>query len=231
MSQLLAPDDYAALRLPEQWIEEIMQETECKWLVEQTKDCRSILDLGFGNGITCRAFAEAGRQVTMVDGSVEFCAEASMIPGVQAVHSMFEDYTPVGRFDCVIASFVLEHIPEPRKLLARARKWSNRLIVVVGNANSYHRQLAVKMGLQQRLDSLSQRDIAVGHYFVYSRQGIYNDLLATGWIPHSERGIMLKPLPNSILQTLDPRVIRAMCELDVPPDVAANVGIVCRSES
>lgn len=231
MNQLLAPDDYARLNLQDMWLENLMQEVECKWLVEQTKDCNRVLDMGYGEGLTCTALAEAGRQVTMVDGSVEFCAEASLIPGVQAVHSMFEDYTPVGRFDCVIASFVLEHIPEPRKLLERARQWSNRLIVVVGNAKSYHRQLALKMGLQPRLDSLSQRDIAVGHYFVYSRQHIYNDLLATGWIPQIERGIMFKPLPNSILQTLDPRVIRAMCELDVPPDVAANVGIVCRGES
>ena len=47
---------------------------------------------------------------------------------------MFEDYTPPERFDCVIASFILEHVADPVALLKRIHGWTYRLIVVVGNA-------------------------------------------------------------------------------------------------
>lgn len=223
----MTPDEYAGLRLPEQWIEDIMQETEAAWILEQLKNCSTVLDLGWGSGIVARALAAAGKQVTVVDGAADFCAEAARVPGVQAIHSLFEDFQPVGRYDCVIASFILEHVQRPRDLLGRVRKWTDQLIVVAGNANSYHRQLAVQMGLQPTLETLSARDVAVGHHFVYDRQRLYNDVLYAGWVPVKERGLMFKPLPNGLLQTLDPKVIRAMCELDVPPEVAANVGLVC----
>lgn len=225
--QLLAPDAYAALQLHDQWIERAMQERECEWLIEHTDGCKYVLDLGYGDGMTCKALAGHGRFVTMVDGSIDFFAEASYIPRVQAVHSMFEDYEPVGKFDCVIASFILEHIADPVGLLTRARKWADKLIVVVGNANSYHRQIAVRMGLQPHLDSLSARDITVGHRIVYSRHMIYDHLLQADWTPVSERGLGLKVLPNAMLSKLDPAIVKTMMQMEVDPEVAANLVISC----
>lgn len=226
--QLLAPDAYAALRLPDQWIEDECQQHEAQWLLKATGDSYRILDLGYGSGIVVKALAEAGRHVTLVDGAIDFVQQAAQIKGVQAVHSMFEDFAPVGKFDCVIASFVLEHVQEPTKLLMRCKEWADKLIVVIGNANSYHRQLAVQMGLQPRLDTLSGRDIAVGHYRVYSLESIDRELKRAGWKPTDWHGIMLKVLPNSMMAHFDPRLIRAMCEIPVPLQSAANIGIVCR---
>ncbi len=142
---------------------------------------------------------------------------------------MFEDFNPgAQRYDCIIASFVLEHMLDPLPLLSKMRLWSNRLIVVVGNANSYHRQLAVQMGLQPALETLSERDKAVGHYRVYDWTSIYAVLREAEWLPAATKGLMLKPFPNSMLKDLPMPVIEALCEYPVPTNIAANMGIVCR---
>ena len=227
MDQLLHPEAYAALKLPDQWIEDCMQEYEAAYIVEQTKDCRSVLDLGWGSGLVAHALFNADRGVEVVDGSTEFCQQA-WNAGMIAHHSMFEDFQPIGRYDTVIASFILEHVADPVKLLMRARNWADRIIVVVGNANSYHRQLAVKMGLQERLDTLSDRDRLVGHYRVYSLTTIINDLAKSGWMVTRKHGIQFKPLPNSMMTDFDPKLIRAMCEIDVPVECAANLILEAR---
>lgn len=227
--QALSPDEYAKLALPDQWIEDMMQEIEARWLIEQTQGCASVLELGFGSGIVTKALANAGRRVTVVDGSAELIAECSTIPCVVSVRSMFEDYEPKENFDCVIASFILEHVEDPVALLKRVRGWTEKLIVVIGNAESWHRRIAVQMGLQARLDSLSERDRIVGHHRVYDEAGIVGELVKAGWHPKVPyKGLMFKPLPNSMLAQLDRNLIRAMCEVEVFSTMAANVGIVCR---
>ena len=222
--QKLSPDGYAALALPDQFIEDVMQETEARWLIAQTVDCRRILDLGWGSGIVAKALHAAGRDVCVVEGSAANCKLAREA-GIPVVHSLFEKFDSYRDFDCVIASFILEHVADPVALLKRCREWAPRLIVVVGNANSYHRRLAVAMGLQPRTDTLSARDEAVGHYCVFDRYSIGGLLSDAGWRWMHHRGIMLKPLPNAMMTHFDERLIRAMCEADVEPKDAANIAI------
>ena len=226
MTQKLSPDGYAALALPDQFIEDVMQETEARWLVEQTAAYPRILDLGWGSGIVAKALHAAGRDVLVVEGSEANC-KAARAAGIPVVKALFEDYTPAPDFDCVIASFVLEHVADPVALLKRCAEWAPRLIVVIGNANSYHRRLAVAMGLQPRTDTLSARDHAVGHYCVYDRHTIAEQLAEAGWRWMHHRGIMLKPLPNAMMTHFDERLIRAMCDIEIAPQDAANIGIVC----
>ena len=226
MNQKLSPDSYAALALPDQFIEDVIQETEARWLVEQTRDAPRILDLGWGSGIVAKALHAAGRDVMCVEGSKAACKEARDA-GIPVIHSLFENFKAADDFDCVVASFVLEHVADPVALLKRCREWAPRLIVVVGNANSYHRRLAVAMGLQPRTDTLSARDHAVGHYCVYDRHTIAEQLAEAGWRWMHHRGIMLKPLPNAMMTHFDERLIRAMCEIEIAPQDAANIGIVC----
>lgn len=203
-----------------------MQETEARWLVEQTAKTPRVLELGWGSGIVARALADVGRNVCVVEGAEESCNAAERL-GIRADRSMFETYEPLREFDCVIASFVLEHVADPVALLKRMTAWAPKLIAVVGNAESWHRRLAVKMGLQPALDTLSPRDHAVGHYRVYSLQSIEDALRDAGWQWTHQRGIMLKPLPNAMMQHFDERLIRAMCEVEVAPWEAANIGLCC----
>lgn len=228
--QKLHPDKYAdaALTLPDTWIEDTMQHVaEVPWLLAQLADCADVIELGWGSGIVARALGAAGKHVRMVDGAKAACAEAQACAGVYPVRALFEDYEPPIPVDCVIASFVLEHVADPVALLKRARSWAPRLIAVIGNAESWHRRLAVQMQLQPRLDTLSPRDHAVGHYCVYDRHSIAAQLGDAGWRIKTMHGMQFKPLPNAMMQHFDERLLRAMCEVAVRPEDAANIGIVC----
>ncbi len=224
--QKVSPDSYAALALPDQWLEDVMQEYEARWICEQTADCRNVIDLGWGSGIVARALRDAGRAVLVVEGSEQNC-RAARAAHIACVQELFEEFEPDGRYDCTIASFVLEHVADPIALLKRAHGWTERLVVVVGNAASWHRRLAVQMGLQPTLETLSARDHAVGHYLVYDHRGIQAALGASGWRELRSVGLMLKPLPNAMMAHFDERLIRAMCEVKVPLSQAANIGICC----
>lgn len=228
MPQRLSPTEYSKLQLSDQWIEDLMQQVEAEWIFSQLSTSRYVLELGYGAGIITRDLIAGKKEVFVVDGSREFCDRAHR-DGASVSHSMFEDFNlgDARKFDAVIASFVLEHVEDPVVLLEKCHQWADRLIVVAGNANSYHRQLAVKMGLQPTIYSLSQRDHQVGHHRVYDWAILCSHLHVAGWSPVTWKGIMLKPLPNSMLAKFDPALIQAMCELDVPFEAAANMAVVC----
>lgn len=228
--QKIEPKDYAAaaLSLPDVWIEDVLQKhAEVPWLIGATKDCHTVLELGWGSGIVARALKDAGRVVRVVDGAEQFCNDAQAA-GIEATHAMFEDFSMLGQeSDCTVASFILEHVADPMTLLKRARAWAPRLIVVVANAESWHRRLAVKMGLQPQLGTLSPRDHAVGHYRVYTPREIEVDLGIAGWAIRERKGLVFKPLPNAITQTLDWKLVQAMAEIEVDYADAGVLGLVC----
>src|SRR5690349_5990001 len=117
--QKLSPDDYAGLKLPDQWIEDLMQEREVALLLERLKDCSSVIELGWGSGIVAKALKAAGKDVVVVEGSAENCAKAREA-GITAYHALFENFMTGVQADAVIASFVLEHVEDPVALLKRA---------------------------------------------------------------------------------------------------------------
>lgn len=224
---MISPDAYAQLQLPDQWLEDAMQEIESLWILEHTKQYSKVLELGWGSGIVARTLKDGGCHVLVVEGSRESCHIASEHHGIVSLQSMFEDFYTTQKYDLVIASFILEHIADPVALLKRARQWSDKLIVVVGNANSYHRQIAVKMGLQKELDSLSERDVTVGHVRVYDPQTIEFDLNDAGWQVVRRRGLGIKCLPNSMLAKLPPEVSKTMVQMEVNPEICANLFLTC----
>lgn len=221
------PSEYASLDLPDQWIEDVMQDYEANWIVSKLSMCNTVLELGYGAGIVTRAMIKAGKKVTTVDGSSKLVIQASQ-DGAIGVCSMFEQVEFQEKFDAVVVSFVLEHLTDPVAVLKKCHEWTNKLIVVIGNANSYHRQLAVNMGLQNTIYDLSERDHKVGHYRVYDLSSVCIDLTDAGWLPklHSIKGFQMKPLPNSMMKEFDLSLIRAMNEIDIPAHVAANIGLV-----
>lgn len=222
--QKLAPDGYAALELPDQWIEDIMQKHEAAWIVDKLRGANTVLELGHGSGIVAAALRDAGKRVTVVEGAADFIGRT---PGVEYIHTLFEDFEPIVKYDCVVASFVLEHVADPVSLLTRISSWSKRLITVVGNANSWHRQVAVEMGLQPALNTLSARDHAVGHHLVYDYTLLDRHLALSGWMVSEKKGLMLKPLNNALMVNLPREVIEGFCRVEVPFKQAANIGCYC----
>ena len=85
-----------------------------------------ILDLGCGCGRDSRAFLDAGRRVTSVDGSPALCRSASKLTGQEVICALFQDYEPEGLYDGIWACASLLHLSR-EDLLSAVRKYAGAL--------------------------------------------------------------------------------------------------------
>ena len=234
----IAKNYHLSGNMPDMFIEAICQEFEIKWLSRHISDEDQVLDLGFGDGLFLKAF-QNHPNFTILEGSkslVEHGQRAARELNSQAhiVHTYFEDYVTADKFDVIIASHVLEHVRDPKKVLSLCKTWlkdNGQIIIIVPNRESLHRRLGVKMGLQHQLDDLSPRDKAVGHLRVYSLESLIKEVEETGFRTLESRGFFTKALSNAQMINLAPEVIQGLCELstNLPAEMGANVGLVCKN--
>jgi 2-polyprenyl-3-methyl-5-hydroxy-6-metoxy-1,4-benzoquinol methylase len=223
--------------VPDMFIENICQEFEFEWIRTEIQEFDKILDLGYGDGLFLK-FLKNHKDLTIIEGSKKLCDKALeqsrlLNSSAEVICTYFEEYEPDKKYDVIIASHVLEHVEDPEILLRKAKNWltpEGKLIVVVPNAESFHRKLGVILKLQKELDDLSPRDHEVGHLRVFTLK-MLNDLMShCGFKVSKERGFFLKVLSNAQMLGLEPRVIEGLCELskDLLPSYGANIGIVAQ---
>lgn len=229
----IATDYHTADNVPDKFIEDALQRHSLDWITEQLAGVEHVLELGYGEGIVTDHLVQIGKQVTQLEGSSILVNKVRERYGdrVRSVHGLFEEFSSDQRFDAVVASHVLEHVDDPVALLTRMREWvrpGGRVVIIVPNSESIHRRLAVLMGLQPHLDSLSTRDVLVGHQRVYSIAGLRRDVEAGGFDVSATRGFFFKPLANSMMLTFDQALIDAMNEIAItmPPEWMSNLGLV-----
>jgi 2-polyprenyl-3-methyl-5-hydroxy-6-metoxy-1,4-benzoquinol methylase len=224
--------------LPDMFIEAICQEFEIKWLSKHISENDHVLDLGLGDGLFLKAFGEHSN-FRILEGSKSLVEHGQRVASeldyrAQIIHTYFEDYVTEDKFDVIIASHVLEHVSDPRKILNLCKTWlknDGKLVIIVPNRESLHRRLGVVMGLQQKLDDLSPRDKAVGHLRVYSIEGLTKEIEEAGFRTLESRGFFTKAISNAQMINLAPEVIQGLCELssNLPAQMGANIGIVCEN--
>jgi len=222
---------YLNTSVPDIAIEESMQLASLPTVLDALRPAERVLEMGYGTGAVTAALIERGLSVEVVEGSEALCAEAAeRHPGLVVHHSLFEDFTPAEPYDGVLCLHVLEHVEHPITMLQAVRSWLKpygTIVVVVPNAESLHRRLAVRMGLQPRLDTLSDRDRLVGHRRVYTRDELHADLWTAGFRLGRCFGYFLKVVPNSMMLEWDPRLIDALSAIseELPPHLLANIGV------
>ncbi len=103
-----------------------------------------------------------------------------------------------------------------------------RILACVPNANSIHRQAAVKMGLLHAVDELNDTDRKIGHRRVYDMARLQQDFTAAGYRIKESGGMWLKPLSNAQLEaTWNEKMIQAFLDLgEEYPDIAAEIYVV-----
>jgi 2-polyprenyl-3-methyl-5-hydroxy-6-metoxy-1,4-benzoquinol methylase len=99
-----------------------------------------LLEIGFGDGSAMRRMADLGWEVQGFDFDRK-CVDLARSRGLEVRSGTFEaqDY-PSDMFDAVVMSHVLEHVPDPRALLAECRrllKPGGRLVSITPNASSW----------------------------------------------------------------------------------------------
>jgi SAM-dependent methyltransferase len=199
------------------------------------------LEFGCCDGYMTSLIAGMVGDLTVVDGSRTFIDLArTRVPGdVHFVHTLFEDYRPEEKFDCVFATYVLEHVSDATGFLSHARGMLNErglLFLVVPNARAMSRQLARHMGLLDDLYALTPNDINHGHRRVYDRVLLDRDIQAAGLTQVAQGGLLLKPLADFQMDRLigdgvlgEPQqegLYRMGLEY---PDLAGSLFSVCRS--
>lgn len=213
-------------------IENLCQEYFIQWLIRQIPEDARVLELGYGDGLVTAALAKAGCTLTLVEGAKILIDRARLKhPEIECVHSLFEEFHASLTYDVILASHVLEHVDDPQAILRLVSSWlkeAGRIIAVVPNRNSLHRQLAVVMGLQPALDSLSKRDLLVGHQRVYSLQTLEQDILAAGLSVIDSCGFFLKVLPNSMMLHYSRDLLRGLNAISatLPKDLLANIAVI-----
>ncbi len=201
------------------------------------------LELGCDDGYMTSLIAPLVTQLSVVDGSRHFIemAKARSLPNVDFTHSLFENFTPTKRFDCIFATYVLEHVHDAVVLLKHIRALlseDGRLFVVVPNARAMSRQLARHMGLLDNLFALTTNDHDHGHRRVYDRALLSRDIASAGLEQVAQGGLLFKPLADFQMNLLMEQKILGSAQIDglyrmglEYPDFAGSMFSICKNPS
>jgi SAM-dependent methyltransferase len=112
---------------------------------------RSILDVGCGDGALGRALKRGGGRVVvgLTHSAAEADVAARSLDKVVVCDLNAFDPAPLGTFDCVVCSHILEHLTAPERLLARLRDCvaaDGMLIVALPNVLHWRQRLEFLRG-------------------------------------------------------------------------------------
>lgn len=202
------------------------------------KDARA-LEIGCFEGESTRLFAECFRDLTVLEASGELIHTArERVPGhVAFVHDAIETAEFAPQFDAIFLVHTLEHLDAPVEAMARIRQWlspTGRFFVVVPNAQAASRQIAVRMGLIDTNNAVTEGERLHGHRCTFSLDTLEHAARSAGLRVHFRGGIMFKPFANFQFDRLiehkiiDQAYIEGCYALGQQyPELTASIYLVC----
>jgi 2-polyprenyl-3-methyl-5-hydroxy-6-metoxy-1,4-benzoquinol methylase len=172
-----------------------------------------VLELGCATGLMSSAIADGTVSVLGVDRSETYLerARARGLPDARFERGDLERLPETAeRFDHVLATNVLHELGDPLAFLraCRARLARGGLVhVTLQNPLSIHRLCALELGLIESLQEVSERGSQWGTRALWSAQELQALAGEAGLRTVAREGIMLKPLANAGMATLDERTI------------------------
>lgn len=209
--------------------------TYCYSLLQRYTKGTTLLELGPAEGVMTEHLVASGKTITVVEGSALFCDNLRQsYPGIDVVHSLFEDFQPSGKFDTIVLGHVLEHVQDPVDVLRRVMTWlapRGCVFAAVPNARSIHRQAAVVMGMLPCEDTLNSSDLHHGHRRVFNPESFRAAFINAGFRVDVFGGYWLKPLSNGQLESdWTPAMLNAFMQLgERYPDIAGEIYVVASS--
>jgi len=193
-----------------------------------------VLEMGFGDDAWTGSVIKKFGRSSIVDASQILLKQAAAKYGkkIQTFNQLFEDFKPSVKFDSIIASFILEHVDDPVLVLKKARTWlkpRGQVIVIVPNANSYHRRVAVKMKMQKKVDAIGTTDKQMGHRRVYTAGTMEQDIKAAGLKVKNKSGFFLKFLPQGMMTGFSDELLLGFMKLgeEIPMEDCATIAFDC----
>jgi SAM-dependent methyltransferase len=143
---------------------------------------------------------------------------------------------PTPAVDLLIVSGVIHETGAPEALLRAGLQWlrpGGHLLVSVPNALSFHRLLAVQMGLIEAPEALSERNRQLGQPRVYRPQDLRAMVAALGLREVALDGYLFKPFTHAqmalLLPSLGERGAQGLIELGRHfPLQAAEIALLAR---
>jgi 2-polyprenyl-3-methyl-5-hydroxy-6-metoxy-1,4-benzoquinol methylase len=162
-----------------------------------------LLELGCSDGYMTSLLNVIASDHVVVEAAPEFieAARKAVPESVTFVQALFEEYAPDRLFDLVVMSFILEHVADPRELIARARRWLNpdtgRIVAIVPNIRAFSRQLGRAIGVVGELNEITPSELAHGHRRSYDRISFDRDVEGGGAEILARGGLVVKPFANT----------------------------------
>jgi SAM-dependent methyltransferase len=168
-----------------------------------------MLELGYINNIWTDALLAAGGHVDILEAASNHVEKALETfrdnPQVTVHHTLFEDYIPEEKYDTILMSGVIKHIPDDVGFLRQARSWLKPDGVVVGctqNSRSFHRRLGAYMGIETSPEAHNKRDREVFNVHQYDRFKWRALFLEAGYDVEKVGGVFLKILSTEQMMYL-----------------------------
>ena len=201
-----------------------------------------VLEIGCGAELLYQHYLRLSAAVEswlIVEPARAFCSMAreAALPGVAVIEGFLEGALPAVMAalprapDIVICSGVLQEVPSSKALLSAMRSVmdiQSLLHVNVANAGSFHRLLAVAMGLIQTLDTLSDRNVRMQQHRVYDFDSLSVELDRAGFTIQSKGGYLVKPFTHAQMESVAPllgqEVMDGLFELGkLHPELACEI--------
>jgi len=189
----------------------------------------AVLELGCATGLMTAELSGRGAAVTGVDHSPSFLerARARDLPGVELIEHDIVSLAIDQRFDHVVLANVVHEVPEPAALFGTAAahlRPGGLLHVTLQNPRSIHRLVGLELGQIDDLCQLSPRGEALDTVAIVDADHLESLGRAAGLVPIHRGGVMIKPLPNALMETLPDEVIEGFIRAarHLPANAAMN---------
>jgi SAM-dependent methyltransferase len=179
--------------------------SEVRWLMKWLAHASTFCDYSTGDGQVIRQVRRLRRDVAVyaTEYSPTFRAWlASTVPDVEVKPSL-TDLDPALQFDVISAFGVLEHVPEPRRLLDELRERlvpGGKLLLMVPNPDSLQRWLS---------GSRWWGWYAPRHMFLMNRRALEGLLVRSGFEVVERKRFLLRYSTSMLVSSLIPRLAPA----------------------
>ncbi len=162
------------------------------------------LELGCFEGAFTRRLVELFEEITCVEASHKAIQVAKNkledYTNINFVESTFEEAALGEKYNNIFLTHVLEHIDDRQALLGKIKnEWladGGVLFVACPNANAPSRQIAVKMGLIEKNEAVTDAEKMHGHKITYTLSSLEKELKKAGLNVVHKSGIFFKALAN-----------------------------------
>jgi 2-polyprenyl-3-methyl-5-hydroxy-6-metoxy-1,4-benzoquinol methylase len=212
VAEVTTTRDYSDRYDPDTHIDRIYTDATGQAISEWIRRGDRVLELGCATGRMSQWFSSAGAEVLGVDRSVAYLsrARARELPGAEFVVGDLTAFSSDRRFDHVVATNVLHEIDDPIAFLERCVAHlaaGGRVHVSLQNPSSIHRLIGLATGAITSLKQVSSEGSSLHTLELFDREDLIRLGAQVGLRCVAHRGLVLKPLPNSVMADLPQSIL------------------------